>query len=296
MILQALIVQSASDVMIGEFLRTKAQGSALTAKAYQEDVSRFVRFVDKPLEQVRLSDLLAFRESLSALSPRTQARILSAVRSLFRWANDLGYLRLNPALAVRLPKVSKQTDRFLTDGELWSVFEALRGNPRDYLVGSLLLLTAGRVSEIAGIRWCDFYEDREGNIGLVLHGKGDKERRLAVVPALWEQIVAYRLSLGRGIAFDPDDHSPLLMGQRGPLTPNGIWRIIHNAASRAGIAKKPSPHWFRHTALTKALEGGAQLQQVQELAGHSDLRTTSRYIHAKDQLRDSATHAIRFPM
>lgn len=285
-----VVVEKPAIVVVDLYLRAKSQGSRHTLKAYREDLVRFLAFIgDTPLHQLAVSDMLAFRESLAGKSPSVQARAISTVRSLFQWSVRHGFLRFNIAIVLDVPKVPVTSEnRFLTDAEVQSLLRALKErSARDYLIGVLLLKTGARLEEVTAIRWQHFYQDRKGYIGLTLHGKGNKTRDVQITPDLWTLIRAHRGT----DALDPQDATPLVA-----LSMRQIERVISDTAKAAGIQKRISPHWLRHTAVTMALEGGAPVEQVQQMAGHSDLRTTTRYIHAGKHLSQSATQYIHIPV
>jgi len=133
--------------------------------------------------------------------------------------------------------------------------------------------TAPRVSELCGLRWRDA-RPRDDAGQVTLFGKGGKTRTVLLTAATWRELEAARGDAGS------DD--PVFRSQKGgPLSPVQVWRIVRAAARRAGIEGDVSPHWLRHAHASHALDRGAPVHLVQATLGHADLRTTSKYTHAR---------------
>jgi site-specific recombinase XerD len=289
------------EKLLDLFYRQKYQRtqSEHTLRGYQGDISRFMAAIKKPLATVTVSDLLKWGDTLNDMAPATRARKISAVRSLFRFAHRIGYLRFNPAEILERPKVPITSEtRFLTKAELQALIKEARAPRRSpHLYPALVLMgtTAVRISELVGIRWCDFFQDVHGNIGLrVVKAKGGKPRTVKILPSVWQVVQEHRRRYGQNDQLDSQDTTPLFPGQKGkPITARNLQKSLKAAVRAAGIRKSASPHWLRHTAITLALVGGARVEQAQAMAGHSDLRTTTRYAHTAQQLQETAADYIR---
>lgn len=276
-----------SGNFVHTFLAAKEQLSTHTKKAYKVDLGRFFAFLGHAdLARVTLEDLLAYRKSLEVLKPAAMARSIATVRSLYTFAVQQGVLPHNLGIVLKVPKVPVTSEnRFLTDSEAIRLLAQLKQQgARDYLLGALFLRTGARLAEIAEIKWQHFYEDRDGYIGVTLYGKRGKQRHVAVPADLWQLVTAYK---GTSRLNAQDDAKLFTISHR------QIERVISGAAKAACIEKGVSPHWLRHTAVTMALEGGSDAETVREMAGHSDLRITTRYIHIGKRLAKSGTHTIR---
>lgn len=289
------------EKLIALFYRQKFQRtrSEHTLRAYQSDITRFREHLPKPLATITVSDLLEWADTLTDRAPGTRARFISSVRSLFRFALRTGYIRFNPAEILDRPKVPITSDtRFLTRVELQALLKEAQVPRRSrHLYPALVLMatTAVRISELVNIRWGDFFQDVHGHIGLkVVKAKGSKPRTVKVLPDVWRLLQERRRQQGAGADLDAEDTSPLFPGPTGePITARNMQKSLTAAAKAAGIKKKVSPHWIRHTSITLALVGGARVEQAQAMAGHSDLRTTTRYAHTAQQLQDTASDYIR---
>lgn len=255
--------------------------SAHSKRAYLSDTDRFLTYVSKPLQSVTLADLQQFTDSLADLSDNTRKRIISSVKSLFTFGQKLGYLQFNVAAAIKSPKPKNTlAERILTESEVL-IMIALTTKERDKVLLRLLYASAGRVSEICALTWHDCQPS--GDSGQVtLFGKGSETRAVKLSKETWKALQGLR----NGAA--PDD--PVFASQKGgALDSSQVWRLVRQAAQRAGIVGNVSPHWFRHSHASHALERGASVVLVRDTLGHSSLAVTSRYTHAKPD-QSSALH------
>ena len=282
-----------------EHLQDERNLSLHTVRAYEGDLLHFHQFLARDFlgcepdavrpEQV---DMLAVRSFLAALTreglgKRSQARALSAVRSLFRFACREGTLDANPARSVRTPKVPKTLPRHLRPGEVETLIEApaVGDGPlalRDRAILELLYATGLRVSELVGLDWRDI--DLPSRVLRVM-GKGGKERMVPFGrPAadalrawldVWEGV---RVAHGRD--NDGGEEEPVFLNRLGGrLTDRSVRNVIDRWCEAAAVAKGVHPHTLRHTFATHLLENGADLRAIQELLGHSSLSTTQKYTH-----------------
>ena len=247
-----------------------------------------VDFLSEEPEAIRPEtvDALAVRSFLASLAraglgPQSQARSLSALRSLFRFACREGTLERNPAEGVRTPKQAKNLPRHLRPGEVENLLEAADGDEpldrRDAAILELLYASGLRVSELADLDWPNLNLEART---LRVMGKGGKERMVPFgKPAaralsrwlqVWEEV--------REPEQGPED--PVFLNYRGTrLSARSVRRIIDRYVEKAALAAGVHPHTLRHTFATHLLEGGADLRTIQELLGHSSLSTTQRYTH-----------------
>ena len=264
-------------------------------KAYRSDLERFEAFLGpgylgRETSQVRPEDVdaMAVRSFLadlarSGVGKTTQARALSAVRGLFRFACREGSLQDNPAARVRTPKQRQRLPRHLRPGEMELLLDAVNGDEplerRDRALLELLYASGLRVSELVGLVWAEI--DLEGRVLRVM-GKGGKERmapfgRPAAAALrrwidVWEEVRAKERSGEEG--------EPVFLNYRGGrLSVRSVRRVLDRAVDSAALASGVHPHTLRHTFATHLLEGGADLRTIQELLGHSSLSTTQRYTH-----------------
>lgn len=253
---------------------------ANSQRAYLADVDKFMAYVGKPLQAVTLADLQSFVDSLTG-KDNTRKRTINSVKSLFTFGQKLGYLQFNVAAALKAPKPKNTlAERILSESEVLTMI-ALTTKERDKVLLRLLYASAGRVSEICGLTWRDVQPS--GDSGQVtLYGKGGETRAVKLSKETWKALQAIRGTAGAD--------APVFASQMGgAMVPSRVWQIVREAAQRAGIMGSVSPHWFRHSHASHALERGASVALVRDTLGHSSLQVTSRYTHAKPD-QSSALH------
>lgn len=290
----ALVARTSSDAqLLALWLHGR---SPHTQAAYEANVRRFLAFAGKPLAAVTLADLQGFADNLAEqqLAPTSQARILSAVKSLFTFAHQTGVLTLNVAAALRLPKARERlAERILSEAQVHQLL-ALEANPRNHALLRLLYAAGLRISEACVLHWRDLQP--RGNAGQVtVYGKGGKTRAILLRAETWHELDDLR-----GSAADDDGDRPVFVSRNGkgngnggqPLTRRQATRIVVAAAKRAGITAAVSPHWLRHAHASHALDRGAPISLVQSTLGHASVQTTGRYLHARPDASSSQYLAI----
>lgn len=247
------------DKLIAMWLSSRP---ANTVRAYSADVALMRERVEKPLRRITAADLIDWAETLARLKPATQYRRLSAVKSLFSYAHKLGYIDLDPAAALRMPKApDDRASKLLSVEQVQTIVSAASG--RDRLILLTLYRLGLRESELCNLN----AEDLRDSV-LVVRGKGGKLRNLAVPPDL--------AALLRESASD----GPLFRTKNGNrLNASDVYRVVTKAAKASGI--RCSPHSLRHAHASHALDNGAPLHVVRDGLGHANVSTTSRYLHAK---------------
>lgn len=247
-----------------------------TQAAYAANVRRFLAFAGKPLAAVTLADLQRFADNLAdeQLAPTSQARILSALKSLLTFAHQTGYLPLNVGAALRLPKSRERlAERILSEAQVHQVL-ALENNSRNHALLRLLYAAGLRISEACALRWRDL-QPRGAAGQVTVFGKGGKTRAILLSAETWGELAQLR-----GAA---EGACPVFVSRKGgqALTRRQATRIVVAAAARAGITSGVSPHWLRHAHASHALDRGAPISLVQSTLGHASVQTTGRYLHAR---------------
>ena len=257
-----------------------------TVEAYMRDLRSFAHFIlrmyDVPpakVEEPMVQRYVAWlydrgREKAS------QARSLSGVKSFFNFLLISDRIESSPAEFVLTPKFGRHLPDVLTTGEIDRIIAAVDGTTpkeiRDAAMLEVLYSCGLRVSELTSLRIRDLFFG-EGYIRVT--GKGDKQRLVPISSTARERIHRY-LEVRRSARAGGET---LFLNNRGSsLTRVMIFTILREAARRAGIEKKISPHTFRHSFATHLLEGGASIRQVQELLGHESILTTEIYTHLDD--------------
>jgi integrase/recombinase XerD len=268
--------------------------SERTVVAYRRDLARWAdamesQGVEGPA-QVEAESIRTWVFGLrdAGLAATSIRRAQSAVRSYFAFLLAEGVLKLDPTERLESPKVTRRLPDFLTREEVERLLDAPDPDKplhwRDRAILELLYASGVRVSELTGLPVTAL--DLEDGF-ITVFGKGSKERLVPVGgPALravgrYLQEVRPRLDRGGG-------KGRLFLNARGrPLRRESVWSLVRDAARRAGIEKKVSPHTLRHSFATHLVEGGADLAAVQELLGHADISTTQIYTHLdREYLRE----------
>lgn len=262
-----------------------ADKSPETQRAYIQDLERFIDFSEgKPLSSVTLADLQEFAEFISVLvAPATASRMLSVLKSLFSFANKVGYLPYNVGGALKLPAIKNVLpERILTEAEVHRMVERT-GNERDRVL--LLTIYAGglRREDACRLKWRDLKEREDGMSQITAFGKGGKTGFILLPPSVLQEILILRRKKGGALA---DEDEPVFASRKkntvrgGHLDPSQVNRIVKKAAKKAGLSKDVSPHWLRHSHATHAKRRGADLDLIMRTLRHASLSTTGRYLHA----------------
>lgn len=259
--------------------------SSNTSEAYSRDVAHLADFLkEKKLTIVNLeSDHL--HEFLSTLheigiSPRSQARILSGIKSFLNYCRLEGYIEESPAELIESPQLSRDLPDVLSVEEIDAMIAAIPADKNESLRNHAIIETlygSGlRVSELIGARISRL--DLTERL-LIVEGKGNKERLVPVSPVA-VQLIEEWLKQRNFMDIKPEGKDILFLNRRGkPLTRIMIFHIIKELAVMAGIKKNVSPHTLRHSFATHLLEGGANLRAIQEMLGHESISTTELYLH-----------------
>lgn len=256
-----------------------------TREAYVRDVGKLVRYLETEkvtLREVTTDTLRAFAADLFDLgiSPRTQARIVSGIKSFFRFMKLEGNLDSNPSLLLESPALRRHLPEVLRVDEIDAMIGAIdmekAEGQRNRAIMETLYGCGLRVSELINLEISKLYFDEQF---IMVHGKGDKERIVPISPQAIREIKDYLpdralLPVKRG------EENILFLNRRGHrLTRVMIFYIIKQLAEAAGIRKEVSPHTLRHSFATHLLEGGANLRAIQQMLGHEDISTTEIYLH-----------------
>jgi site-specific recombinase XerD len=252
-----------------------------TRRAYATDTARFLTFTGKPIAGVTLNDLQNWAVDLgqgtafaTSLKPASQNRALTAIKSLFTFAHETGYLPFNVAAAVKLrPNRDSLAQRILEESEVAKLIGAA-SEGRNRILLKLLYISGVRVSEVCSLKWCDTMP-RIGGGQISVFGKGGKTRSILLKQKFWDQLMSLR---GQAAVTFPVFRSRKGGGE---LDTSQVRRIVYSAARKAGLEQKVSPHWMRHAHASHALDRSAPIHLVQATLGHASVSTTGRYLHAR---------------
>src|SRR3954465_8987980 len=262
-----------------------------TLAAYRTDLLQFGRFLAKrdrdaiSVEPGDLSDFLAGvaqgdGNGRAPCSTATVNRKAACLRSFYRHLRREDEVEDDPAARLETPRRGKKLPEVLSYGEVQRLLAQPRGDDpvtiRDRALLELMYASGLRASETISLEVSDV--DLEHGI-VRARGKGSKERR---VPVGGKAVAAVRVYLRSGrprLVRDQGEGKLFLNFRGGPLTRQGLYKIVLRHAQTAGLAQRMSPHTLRHSFATHLLSGGCDLRSVQEMLGHADLSTTQLYTH-----------------
>jgi integrase/recombinase XerD len=291
-----------ADRLISLYLRTLT--SPQTIKTYNTELRMFVSFVkgemEKLLEELTAEDISLYREHLiTTYAPATAAKKLAVLRRFLIFTYMAGATVVNPE-ALRFfaknPRVRQDPSyNVLTEDELSRMLSAARTvNYRDYVLLAVMAGGGLREAEVVDIRIGDFQQASDGQVLLRIRGKGDKIRNVPLSPELWQLVQRFVLLTERSFNSHFDARKPLLVSRVGrdkALTTRSVQNIVKKYVRSAGITKAISPHSIRHTVGTNMAINEAPLLVIQQFLGHSDPKTTLRYIRRAEEL---ATRAYQY--
>lgn len=264
-----------------------------TRTCYYTDVCKLLSYLGDTatrLHDVTLDVLQSFVADLHDLgiSPRSQARIISGIKSFFKFLRLEGYMDVNPTSLLEAPKIGRRLPEVLTVEEIDAMIDAIdmsaAEGQRNRAIIETLYGCGLRVSELTGLELSKVFLDEEY---IVVKGKGSKERLVPMSPTAVAEIRSYMEDRSK-LNIKPGEDHILFLNRRGRrLTRVMIFYIIKRLAELAGIRKEISPHTLRHSFATHLLEGGANLRAIQQMLGHESISTTEIYIHIdRSRLRD----------
>lgn len=260
--------------------------STNTLDAYVHDIEKLFGHLEKqdihPLD-VKLEDLEEFLASLhdENIGPRSQARILSGIRSFYRYLVLDGHIEADPTLLLESPKTGMKLPEVLSVKEIDSLIAVIdrskREGQRNRAIIETMYSCGLRVSEACNLKLSDLYLS-EGFIKV--EGKGSKQRLVPISERAIAEIMDYMADRAE-IDIKPGHEDYLFVSAhfKKKMSRITLFHIIKELAEQAGIKKAISPHTLRHSFATHLLEGGANLRVIQSMLGHEDIGTTEIYTH-----------------
>jgi integrase/recombinase XerD len=296
-----------TDRLITLYLRTLT--SSQTIKTYNTEIRLFVAYVTgemgKDLASLTAEDVSMYREHLiMTYAAATAAKKLAVVRRFLIFTFMTGATTVNPEALrffAKSPRVRQDPAyNVLTEDELQRMLNAARtDNYRDYVMLAVMAACGLREAEVVGLKLSDFKDAGDDVVLLRVLGKGDKIRNVPISPDLWRLIQRYVLLSGRSLNSHTDARKPLLcsrVGKDKPLTTRSVQNIVKKYVRAAGITKPISPHSIRHTVGTNMAVNEAPLLVIQQFLGHSDPKTTMRYIRRAEELASKAYQYNTLPI
>ncbi len=261
------------------YLKIERGLSPNTVAGYCSDMEHFLEETGLNAADVSSADIIGYiADKADTLSKRSQARLLSAMRSFFDWMILEGDLKENPCDKVESPKIGRYLPEVLSIEEVDAIMDSVDTSTamglRDRAILETLYGCGLRVSEAVNLKLSEVFMD-EGFVRVV--GKGDKQRMVPLGEMATEAIAAWVGA--RPEAAHGFDDTVFLNRYGKPLSRVSMFNIVKKQAFLAGVRKEISPHTFRHSFATHLIENGADLRAVQEMLGHESILTTEIYTH-----------------
>ncbi len=259
-----------------------------SVEAYLRDIEKLTDHLQqennlKSPSEIKLKDLQKFIKQIAELgmTATSQARIISGIRSFYKYCQLENISTHDPTLLLEAPKLKRTLPDILSFEEIENIISQIDlSKPeggRNKAILETMYSCGLRVSEVVNLKISQLYLD-VGYIRVI--GKGDKERLVPVGSSAKKYISIYKDSIRVHIDATPGNEDILFLNKRGSkLSRVMIFLIIKELVKKAGIKKNISPHTFRHSFATHLIEGGADLRAVQEMLGHESITTTEIYTH-----------------
>lgn len=273
-----------------DYLKLEKALSLNTLEAYTNDLKKLLDYlsdIKKNFLDVTLQDLETFMASLVdiGISARSQMRIISGIRSFYKFLVMEEYLKQDPTELLEAPKLGRHLPEVLTVKEIDDIENSIdlskQEGTRNHAIIELLYSCGLRVSELCNLTMSDLYLD-EGFIRVT--GKGNKQRLVPISSRAIHELDNWfsdrcHISPKKG----NEDYVFLSFRLKKKLSRIMVFHFIKKLVEKAGIQKVVSPHTFRHSFATHLLEGGANLRAIQEMLGHAYIDTTEIYTHVSQQ-------------
>lgn len=282
------------------YLRIERGLSKNTIENYGFDIERLCLFLET--NQIDVSPVKISEETLQQfiytvakeLNPRSQARIISGLKSFFNYLIFEDYRNDNPLELIEAPKTGRKLPDTLSLEEIDNLIENIdlstNEGERNRAMLETLYGCGLRVSELISLKISDLFFD-EGFIKIT--GKGNKERFVPIGPLTQKYIDIYRTVIRTNLNIKKGAEDTLFLNRRGnQLTRAMVFTIIKDLAEKVGLKKSISPHTLRHSFATHLLENGADLRSIQLMLGHESITTTEIYVHLDRSFLKEVMHSF----
>jgi len=289
------------DLQISEyktFLKLEKGLSDNSIFAYVADVNKLKEYITEikklPIEpylvQYKHLQNFVFYVAQLEVSEATQSRIISAIRSFYKYLIITDKIKSNPSELLETPRLKRKIPDVLTVDEIDKIIEVIdlsfEHGHRNKAIIETLYSCGLRVSELTNLKLSNLFFD-DAFIRII--GKGDKQRLVPISKSAMKEISVFVNNYRNKIKIAPNFEDFVFLNRRGKnLSRNMIFMIIKELVQKAQIDKNVSPHTFRHSFATHLIEGGANLRAVQDMLGHESITTTEIYTHINQSyLRDT---------
>lgn len=256
-----------------------------TIEAYIDDVEKLIRYLELSgcsWQEANRDVLVNFVCTLQdvGIGARSQARVISGVKSFFRFLKLEGFIEEDFSESLEMPRLGRRLPSILSVDEINAMIEAIDltvpEGQRNRAIIEVLYSCGLRVSELVGLRISQLYLDDEY---ICVEGKGGKQRLVPISAQAIREIEQYMLVRAKQ-KIKPGEEDYLFLNRRGShMTRVMVFYIVRNLCDLCGIKKRVSPHTLRHSFATHLLENGANLRAIQSMLGHESITTTEIYVH-----------------
>ena len=266
------------------YLRIERSLSTNTIESYSNDLKKLADFLNPKstsASKVRLNDLKDFITSISEiLSETSQSRIISAIKSFYKFLLIENLIQTDPSENLVSPKIGRKLPNVLTIEEINLIINSVESNNvgiRNRAIIEIIYGCGLRVSELTNLLLSNLFL-KQGYIKIV--GKGNKERLSPIGSLAIDSLNDFLTNVRPGLKINNKFSDHVFINNRGTsLSRSMIFKMIKKYTLKANINKDISPHSLRHSFATHLVEGGANLRAVQEILGHSSITTTEIYTH-----------------
>ena len=269
------------------FLKIERGMSKNTVENYNLDIQRLVVYLKSnnmsisPIEITSIQIQEFIYEIAKLISPRSQSRLISGLRSFYDYLIFEDYMQTNPLELIEAPKIGRKLPDTLSVSEINLVVKTINLSDSNAIRNRAIIETLYscglRVSELTALKISDLFFD-EGFIKVT--GKGNKQRFVPIGKLTQKHINLYKNQVRITMKIDIASNDTLFLNRRGKqLTRAMIFTIVKKLGEKAKIQKSISPHTFRHSFATHLLENGADLRAIQMMLGHESITTTEIYMH-----------------
>ena len=278
------------------YIQAEKRFSALTVRNYRHDIESFVSWCasnanidpdEFDLTRVTAEDIrewICYRMDTHKISSASMNRELSSLRTFYRYLRRQDLVSQDIFVRISRLRVARKLPSFVPETRMETLLDNIRAEgehsdfctQRNALIISLFYGCGIRLAELQGIRIGDFAADMSS---LLIRGKGDKHRMIPLLSDIVPRIEVYKEKLAE-MGFSIAKDAPLIVSQKGEaLSRTTIQRVVKDELGRANVQGKKSPHILRHTFATHLMNKEADMRDIQELMGHSSLKTTQCYTH-----------------
>lgn len=266
-----------------EYLQSEKKASANTVESYMCDIQQFSAYCASN----KMNDLTAVTSDLvqkyldrltaEGKSEATKSRIVASLRGFYRCLAAKGFCCDNPVNTIHMKKKERKLPDILDAAEVMLLLSQPDGSDykslRDRAMLELLYATGIKVSELIELK----VGDVNLQIGILHLNKSGRERVIPIYPAAIKTLASFLNNVRPAIVIDPDEDRLFTNMNGNPMSRQGFWKIIKFYAEKAGIKKDITPHTLRHSFAAHLLENGAELKDIKEMLGHSDISSTQVY-------------------